>query len=414
MTDYVIIGDGIAGATAAETLHNEDEDASITVITNEPEPLYNRINIKEYAKGKMQEDFIKMHDESWYNERGVDLRLNTNVWKVEGDENKVVLHDGEELVYDKLLSATGGKPRNLPVPNSEADGIHNFWTFIHSRRIRKDAEEAETGVVVGAGLLGIDFAFALGHNDVDGKYLMRGNRWWRYAMNDEGAEIIHDELREVGVEPVFGEGVERFGVDRLGNVTECVGTTGTVYDCDMAGVCIGLDLSTEHLDDTDAETDEGIIVDEYLQTADKDIFAAGDVAEFHDVIVGERNLNGAWDSAREQGKVAAANMAAAENGEEMEVFEIVPKYSVSHFSMPFMSLGSPTKGDEYASRDYGERDHRRLAFKDGRLVGAVLIGKTNARAVGPMTHIIKQKETVADKKEKLLAENVDPDAVLPE
>lgn len=412
MADYTIIGDGIAGATAAETIHSEDEDASITVITEEPEPLYNRINIKEYAKGKMEEDFIMMHDESWYDERGIDLRLDTHVWKVEGDEKKVILHDGEELGYDKLLSATGGKPRDLPVPHSTADGIHSFWTFIDSRRIRRDAEKAESGIVVGAGLLGIDFAYALGLNDVDGKYLMRGNRWWRYAMNEEGAEIIHNELRDVGVEPVFGEGVERFGVDRMGNVTECVGTTGTVYDCDIAGVCIGLDLSTGHLDGTDVETDEGIITDEHLQTDDEDIFAAGDVAEFHDVIVGERNLNGAWDSAREQGKVAARNMVASERGEEMEVFEIVPKYSVSHFSIPFMSLGSPTKGDEYASRNYGEKEHRRLAFKDGKLVGAVLVG--NVRAVGPLTHIIKQKGSVIDKKEELLKEKVDIDSVIPD
>jgi len=229
-------------------------------------------------------------------------------------------------------------------------------------------------------------------------------------MDEEGAEIIHDELRDVGVEPVFGEGVERFEVDRLGHVTDCVGTTGTVYDCDMAGVCVGLDLSTEHLDDTDVDTDEGIITDEHMQTADERIFAAGDVAEFHDVILDERNLNGAWDSAREQGKIAALNMVAAERGEEFETFELVPNYSVSHFSMPFMSLGSPTKGDEYASRRYGEKEHRRLAFKDGKLVGAVLVG--NVRAVGAMTHIMKQKQTVIDKKDELLAETVDPEAVL--
>jgi NAD(P)H-nitrite reductase large subunit len=103
-------------------------------------------------------------------------------------------------------------------------------------------------------------------------------------------------------------------------------------------------------------------------------------------------------------------MAASARGEEMEVFEIVPKYSVSHFSMPFMSLGSPTKGDEYVSRNYGEKKHRRLAFKDGRLVGAVLIG--NVRPVGVMTRVIKQKQPVIDKKDALLAESVDADEVL--
>ena len=410
MNDYVIIGDGIAGATAAETLHEENEDAEITVITDEPEPLYNRINIKEFAKGKMAEDFIQIHDESWYDERDIELMLDTHVWKVEADENQVVLHNGDELGYDKLLVAAGGTPRDLPVPHSTADGIHNFWTFIDSRRIRRDAEDAESGIVVGAGLLGIDFAFALANNDVDGKYLMRGDRWWRYAMDEEGAEIIHEELREAGVEPVFGEGVERFEVDRMGHVTEAVGTTGTRYDCDIAGVCIGLDLNTGILDGTPAETDEGIIVDEHMQTDDPDIFAAGDIAEFHDVLVGERNINGSWDSAQEQGEVAAHNMAASEHGDKMETFSIVPKYSVSHFSMPFMSLGSPTKGETFASRRYGEKEHRRLAFKDGRLVGAVLVG--NVRPVGSLTRVINERADAAEKKEALLEERIDLDGIL--
>ncbi|MFP4188802.1 MAG: NAD(P)/FAD-dependent oxidoreductase [Halobacteriales archaeon] len=410
MTDYVIIGDGIAGATAAETLRENDEDASITVITDEPEPLYNRINIKEFAKGKMAEDFIQIHDDSWYDERDIELMLDTRVWKVEADDNTVVLHNGDELGYDKLLVAAGGTPRDLPVPHSDADGIHSFWTFIDSRKIRRDAEDAEAGIVVGAGLLGIDFAFALAENDVPGKYLMRGDRWWRYAMDEEGAEIIHDELREAGVEPVFGEGVDRFEVDRMGHVTDVVGSTGTRYDCDIAGACIGLDLNTGILDGTPAETDEGIIVDEYMQTDDPDIFAAGDITEFYDVLVGEHNINGSWDSAQEQGEVAARNMYASEEGDKMKEFSIVPKYSVSHFSMPFMSLGSPTKGDEFASRRYGEKEHRRLAFKDGRLVGAVLVG--NVRPVGSLTRVIKERAEVVDDKDALLEERIDLDGVL--
>ncbi len=409
MSSYVIVGDGIAGATAAETICEEDSDADVTVITEEREPLYNRINIKEFAKGKMPEDFIRMHEKSWYEERDIDLRLNTNVWKIDPDEENVVLHDGEQIPYDKALLATGGTPRDLPVPHGDADGIHKFWTFVHSRRIRRDLENADDAVIVGAGLLGIDFAYALAENDVHGRYLMRGDRWWRYGLDEEGAEIIHDELRSVGVEPVFGEGVDRFEIDRLGQVEEVVGTTGERYPCDVAGVCIGLDLNTELTEGTDAEADEGILVDEYMRTDDPDIYAAGDVTEFHDVLIGERNINGSWDSAMGQGEIAAKNMVASERGDDLEEFSIVPKYSVSHFSMPFISLGSPTKGEEFAARRYDDKDYRRLAFKDGRLVGAVLIG--NVRVVGQLTKVIQNGEKVEDRQDELLEEQIDLDAV---
>ena len=405
MSEYVVIGDGIAGATATEVLHERDDDADITVITEESEPLYNRINIKEYAKGKMPEKHIRMHDRDWYDDRGIDLRLDTRVWSVEADDNTVVLHDGEEIGYDKLLVAVGGEPRDLPVPHGTADGVHNFWTFVNARQIRRDCEDADHGVVVGAGLLGIDFAYALAENDVAGRYLMRGDRWWRYGLDAEGAEIIHDELRSVGVEPVFGEGVDRFAIDRMGQVTEVVGTTGERYPCDVAGVCIGLDLNTGILDGTDVETDEGIVVDETLRTDDPDIYAAGDCTEFYDVILQEHNINGSWDSAKKQGEIAGRNMVAPD---DPETFEIVPKYSVAHFSMPFISLGSPTDAEEFVSRRYGEQEYRRLGFKDGRLVGAVLIG--NVRVVGQLTDVIQRREEVDHLEEELLAEQIELDS----
>lgn len=406
MTRYVVIGDGISGATAAGTLREEEPDSEITVVTDENEPLYNRINIKEYAKAKMPEEHIRMHTLEWYGEHGVELMLDTLVWEVDNSNNRVVLHNGEELEYDKLLVAAGGSPRNLPVPHARAEGIHNFWTFVDSRRIRRDAEEADHGIVIGAGLLGIDFAYALGAHDVDSKYLMRGDRWWRYALDMEGAELIHEELRGIGVEPVFGEGVDRFEIDKMGRVEACVGSSGERYPCDVAGVCIGLDLNTGILDGTGVETREGVVTDETLQTNDPDIYAAGDITEFYDVTLGEHNINGSWDSAKKQGEVAARNMM---NPDDPETFVIVPKYSVSHFSMPFISLGSPTKGETYVSRSYGGKDYRRIAFKDGRLVGAVLIG--NVRAVGALSRVIKGREEVVDRQELLLEEEVDLEEV---
>ncbi|ELZ18866.1 FAD-dependent pyridine nucleotide-disulfide oxidoreductase [Natrinema thermotolerans DSM 11552] len=408
MTQYVIIGDGISGSSAAETLREEDPDAKITVITDEGEPLYNRILIKEHAKGKLPEAPISIHDEDWYEDRDIDLSLNTHVTSVDTEGKVVHTHDSGEIPYDKLLVATGGTPTQLPVENSDADGIHHFWTFEDARGIREHADEADRGVIVGAGLLGIDFAAVCGAQGIDADYLMRGDRWWRYALSAEGAEIMHEGMRSVGVEPVFDSGVDHFEVDDDGRVTAAVDPNGDRYECDFAGVAIGLSFNTEFLRGAGIEQDNGIVVDEYMQTNVDDIYAAGDLTQFHDVLLGEQAQNGSWGSAKEQGRVAAINMAA---DAEEEGFQWVSSYSITHFDFPFLSFGHPTRGDEHAERKYSDTEWRRIAFKDGKIVGGVLIGDLSPQS--KFKQLMREQRVVADQAEVLLEQSVDLDELAP-
>jgi len=406
-TSHVIVGDGIAGSSAAETIRETDPDADITVLTDEGEALYNRILIKEFAKGKLPEAPISIHEPGWYEERDIDLELNTHVNTVDPDAHEIHTHEGETYEYDKLLVATGGTPNSLSsfgVENADADGIHHFWTFEDARAIREHAEESETGVVVGAGLLGIDLAAICGAQGIDAKYLMRGNRWWRYALSLEGAEIIHDGLEEMGVETVFDSGVDRFEVDDDGHVTAAIDPNGERFEADWAGVAIGLDFNTEWLQGTGIEREDGIFVDEYMQTNVEDIYAAGDITRYYDTIINDRAQNGSWGSAKEQGAVAGKNMVA---DDETESFRWVSSYSITHFDFPFLSFGHPTRGDEEAEQSYGDNEWRRLAFEDGQLVGGVLIGDLAPQSA--LKKIMREEWQVADKKELLLEESIDTD-----
>jgi NAD(P)H-nitrite reductase large subunit len=400
---YVIIGDGVAGSSAAETLREEDPDADITVVTDEGEALYNRILIKEFAKGKLPEAPISIHDESWYADRDIDLQLDTLVVDIDIDAHTIETHEGEVHEWDKLLVAAGGTPTQLPVENSDADGIHHFWTFEDARSIKSHIEQADSSVVVGAGLLGIDLAAITAAQDVEGKYLMRGNCWWRYALSEEGAEIIHDALRERNVEPVFQSGVDRFEVDDDGRVTTAVDPNGDEYDADFVGIAIGLDFNTEILQDTPIEVDDGIVVDEYMQTNHEDVFAAGDITEFNDLVLGDRGQNGAWGSAKEQGSIAAQNMVDYGS----EPFEWVSSYSITHFDFPFLSFGHPTLGDDEAEAKYSDTEWRRLAFKDGRIVGGVLIGDLSPQT--KYKQLMRERRQVADQKDVLMQQTFELD-----
>jgi 3-phenylpropionate/trans-cinnamate dioxygenase ferredoxin reductase subunit len=404
---YVIIGDGIAGSSAAETLREEAPDADVTVITDEGEALYNRILIKEFAKGKLPEAPISIHSDSWYADRDIDLRLDTVVTNVDPEGHTLTTHEGDEIEYDRLLVATGGTPTQLPVDNSDADGIHHFWTFEDARAIREHAEQSDTGVVVGAGLLGIDLAAICAAQGIDAHYLMRGECWWRYALSPDGAEIIHDALAERGVTPVFGSGVDRFETDDDGHVVSTVDPNGDRYESEFVGIAIGLDFNVELLQDTSVECDDGIVVDEYMRTNEEDIFAAGDITQFHDVLLGERTQNGAWGSAKEQGTIAAKNMLDYGS----EEFRWVSSYSITHFDFPFLSFGHPTLGDDEAERRYEDDTWRRITFKDGKIIGGVLVGDLSAQSA--YKKLMREERVVADQKDVLLEKRVDLDKVAP-
>ena len=396
---FVIVGDGVAGSSAAETLREEAPDAEITVLTDEGEALYNRILIKEHAKGKLPEAPISIHDEAWYADRDIDLRLNTYVTDVRVEDHEVESHDGEVFGFDKLLLAIGGTPNQLPVENSDADGVHHFWTFQDARRINAAASEADTGVVVGAGLLGIDLAAVCGAQNVPAKYLMRGNRWWRYGLSETGAEIMHEAMRDRGVEPVFHSGVEKFETDDDGQVTAAVTPDGDRYECDFAGVAVGLNLNTELTQGTPIETDDGILTDEHMQTNHEDVFAAGDITRFHDVLLGDRAQNGAWGSAKEQGTVAARNML--EYGSE--TFEWVTSYSITHFDFPFLSFGHPTVGDDHVEAKHDDHEYRRVALKDGKVVGGVLIGDLSPQSA--YKKLMRRQVDVSEHKQTIIQQD---------
>ncbi|MFB6162160.1 MAG: NAD(P)/FAD-dependent oxidoreductase [Halococcoides sp.] len=404
---YVILGDGIAGSSAAETIREEDPDGSITVVTDEDEPLYNRILIKEFAKGTMPEAPIQIHEESWYTDRDIELRLGTRVTDIDTGARRVETADGDDLDYDRLLVATGGTPTRLPVEGATAEGVHYFWTFDDARRIREAAGDAERSVVVGAGLLGIDLAAICGAQGVAARYLMRGNRWWRYALSEAGAEIVHEGLREKGVTPVFDSGVERFEVD-AGHVTAAIDSSGSRHPADFVGIAVGLDFNTAFLDETPVECADGIVVDEHMATGTPGIYAAGDITQYHDVILDDRTQNGTWGSAKEQGVVAGRNMVA---DDDPATFRYVPSYSITHFEFPFLSFGHPTIGEEHAERTYEDGVWRRLAFRDGALVGGVLIGDVSQQRA--LKTVIREERPVADHIDALLAEEIDLDALPP-
>lgn len=367
---FVIIGDGIAGATAAETLRANDPDASIVILTNEAEPLYNRVQIKDFAKGQKEEAKCRIHDMKWYESRKIDLHLFTQVTLVDDKHSTVICEDGRRFDYDKLLIATGGVPRPYPVPHGQAEGVHSFWTFADARRIKAAAETSEKAVAIGAGLLGIDLAVIFASHDVETKYIMRGNRWWREGLNKEGSAIVEGYLKDIGVECIFGETPTRFTVDERNHVTSVVTDKNEAgYPVQAVGAAIGLNMNLRAVAASQVKTGEGVLANEFLQTSVPNVYAAGDIAQYFDPILNRVNINGSWASGKKQGEVAALNMLRGNT----VPFEHVDFYSIDHFDKPVMSVGN-ILGDEVLEAVVAEGVYRRAIFKENKLIGMVFVG----------------------------------------
>lgn len=397
---FVIIGDGIAGATAAETLRANDKDCSITIVTNEGEPLYNRVQIKDFAKGDKDEAKCRIHDSKWYESRNIDLRLFTTVTLVDDKNNTVICEDGSRLHYDVLLLTVGGLPRPYPVPHGQAEGVHTFWTFADARRIRAAAESSEQAVAIGAGLLGIDLAVIFAKHKCQTTYLMRGNRWWREGLNKDGSAIVEGYLKEMGVECIFGETPTHFTADDRNHVSSVVTEKGTVYPVQSVGAAIGLNMNLRSISSSSVKTGEGVLCNEFLQTSVPNIYAAGDCAQYFDPLLNRVNINGSWASAKKQGEVAAQNIL---HGNKVP-FEHVDFYSIDHFDKPVMSVGN-ILGDEILEGVVAEGVYRRVVLKENRLIGMVMVG--DAKPLPFLKKIIAGRLDISKVKQDMLKMDFD-------
>jgi len=376
---YVIVGNGVAGTTAAETLRKNDPECKITLLADEPYPLYNRVALPPFLKHRTPREKVFMRTVEQHKERGIDLRLETRVDRVDTASHVVTTVMGEELPYDALLVATGGRP--LPVRTEGAEGlaaIFNFQYFDDAQAIVDRMREAKSAAVVGGSYIAYELAEAFRHNGLTTTWIMRGPYFLRRVLDPQGGELVDTIARQHGVEMVYGEELAR--VERSnGTIGAVVTNTGRRAPVEMLGAGLGMRMNLEILAGTPVETHDGILTNEYLETNVPGVYAAGDVAEFFDVTIGRHNMMGTWGNSTGHGRVAAQNMAG-----QRTLYEDIPMYSSSLFDSYIRVIGLTPESypelDSYARVDPEKRNYQRLFFLKDRLVGAVLIGEMRFRS----------------------------------
>jgi NAD(P)H-nitrite reductase large subunit len=398
---YVIIGNGVAGTTAADTLRKGDPESRVVIIDDEPYPLYNRIALPRVLKLTTAPERTIIRQIPWHAENRIDLHLNTTVTRVDTTAKTVVTDHGEEFGYDKLLIASGGRPNPLRVPGAEGTkGIYNFQTLDDTKAILGRAEQAKAAVTIGGSFIAYELTEAFRHRGIPTTWLLRGPRFLHRIIDEGGGTLVDRLATEVGVDTYYGEQaaeVQAQHEDIVGVTTQ----TGKRFDCDLLGVGVGLTLRTEFLKGTPVEVRTGVVTNEYLETNVPDVYAAGDVAEFYDPYVGTHNQMGTWNNASAHGRTAAQNMLGGH-----QAYDEVPYYTSTMFESQMAAIGSTPdvrpEMEAISRVDLGARVYRRLFFYLGRLAGAVLVGDIRVRR--QLMEIIRSRQEVpAAEREKLLA-----------
>ncbi len=370
--DYLIIGNGVAGTTAAERIRDKDPSGRIVIVTEEPYPFYSRIMLINYLAGEIEEDALYLKSDSWYKDNSIELLLNSRAERLDTVSKHVILSTGERLGYDRLLVSTGGKSLVPPIKNAGKEGVFTIRGLDDARMVLKYVEQGNKNLIlIGGGVLGLEVGNALRKRGCTVTVVEVFPRLLPRQMDPQGAELLQKQMEGRGFRFYLGvkskEVIGRKAVDGL------LLEDGRKIEGDIIIVSAGIRPDIELARNAGLKINEGVVVDNWMKTSGNDIYAAGDVAEHNG------RLYGIWPAAEQQGQVAGINMS----GGGVIYKGTTPSNILKVAGIDLMASGDidpEDKNEVCRFRDEERFLYKKLVFQDGRLIGFILYGDLSERA----------------------------------
>ena len=362
---FVIVGAGLAGAKAAETLRREGFDGRLVLIGDEPELPYERPPLsKEYLRGESAETPF-VHSESFYEDQNVEVLTSVRVTGVDPGLREILLEGDRHLGYDRLLVATGSVPRRLDVPGGSLEGVHYLRTLADSNRIAERIKAKGRVVVVGSGWIGAEIAASARQEGCEVTMIEMASLPLERVLGPEVARIYLDLHRDHGVTFLPETTVKRFEGEHA--VERVVTGDGERIDADFVVVGIGVAPRTGLLEGGHLEIDDGLVVNEHLESSTPGVFAAGDVANAWHPFYGRRLRVEHWANALNQGPVAAKAMLG-----QNAIYDEIPYFFSDQYDAGMEYSGYATEWDEVVFRgDPAKREFIAFWLKDERVVAGL-------------------------------------------
>lgn len=417
--DFLIIGGSAAGTSAADTIRNLDPKATISIVTAEDYVQYSRVLLPHYIRHKISREQVFLRKPEWYQERKIELIKGAKAVQLDPNKHLVTLSDGSQYNYGKLLLAIGGEVIRLNVLGSDLKNILYLRTIEDADQIVEVARRSKKAVIVGGGFVGLDFASCFKANGIeDVTILVLEDYFWQGKLDEESSKVLTATLEKNGIRILTNEEVERFepiaGLHPKNTVGAVKTKSGKIFECDVVGVGVGIELDSSWFEGFGLKIDRGIVANEYLETNLPGVYAAGDCAEFYDVIFKRQHIMGNWANATSQGNAVGKTMSG-----QRTVFETASSYSINFFDPPigeaggscsFIGVTDEKYADQIVSRGSVEENKMTRIFIKSiegvmRIVGATVIN--SVADVSPLTSAVKNKNDISTHKDNLSDSNFD-------
>ncbi|MCG1011000.1 NAD(P)/FAD-dependent oxidoreductase [Tepidanaerobacter sp. GT38] len=385
MNPIVIIGNGISSVAAAEAFRKHDKDTPIVIFGDEPYYAYYRIRLSGLIGDTPNLDKLYIRKPEWYRDLNIKVNLNQKVISIDPANNEITLENGNTFYFSKLLIASGSSPFVPPIQGKELAGVFSIRSMDDVITFNDFISDKTQGAVIGGGLLGLEIAWSLAKK---GKkvHVIEGAPHILFKQLDEtAAEILTDLGKKANINFIVQEQLNK--ISGKEKVTDIQLGNGETIPVEFVVFATGVRSNIDFVKNTSIQSARGIVVDEYMQTSVKDIYAAGDVAEY------KGQVYGIWPVAQEQGKTAGLNMA----GQKISYSEVVPSNYLKVFDVEIYSIGDLCKdGKPHDTiKSYSNNIYRVVFFKDNIPVGAILFG--DVKPAIKISKAIKARTKISDK-----------------
>lgn len=396
MATYLIVGNGVAGNSAAETIRKIDPAGKILMFSRERYHFYYTPALPEYLAGEKQLKDFTLHNAQWYEKNRIDLYLETEVTRIDSRGKTAQTQKEGEFSFDTLLLACGGKSFLPSIPGSSSPGVFTLRTFDDAEAISKTARGAKKAVVIGGGLLGLEAGNGLRKSGLEVSVVEFFPRLLPRQTDLAGAALLQRQMGEMGFRFFLGAKTQEIAAAKKGVRVLLEG--GQELAADLVLISAGVRPEISLAQSLELPVDKGIKVDDRMYTGLDGIYAAGDPVEHRG------RFYGIWPAAMEQGKIAGANMA----GQEQLYSGTVPSNSLKVAGIDLVAAGEidpEGKMESTVIGDEARKVYRKLVWQEERIVGAILLGDTRGKE--EIQKAVQSKKDLSSLKKELAEDKFD-------